>query len=202
MSHHLAGAGRQGIDAAQCRERCLRLQPLLVVTNRNNQGGGDVHTDAVGVAQLRAVLHGQLIQLRQGLLEFLIQLLNAAGKSAQGHLGCRQRRADLSRAQATAAFHQLLALEPLQPLPQRCRCSHNNRVQLIEGCRAVARGRILDHLEHADHLHQVIACLGNDGRLAGNEGAGSCLRVDGVVLTSPVPGGTIRPVHFHHLKPC
>jgi hypothetical protein len=68
-----------------------------------------------------------------------ISRVDGAGESAQGHLGGSERSADLTRTQAATAFHQLLALEPLQPLPQRCWCGHHNRVQLIEG-----RGAVLD----------------------------------------------------------
>jgi hypothetical protein len=108
------------------------------------------------VTQLGAQLHRQLIQLRDGFLELLIQLLDAARQGAQGHLGGRQRGGDLARPQACAAFDQLLSLEPLQPFPQRCRRCHHDGVQLIESRGAVRGARILGDLEHADHLHKSV----------------------------------------------
>jgi len=83
------------------------------------------------VAQLGAQLHGQLIQLRDGFLELLIQLLDAARQGAQGHLGGRQRGGDLARPQACTAFNQLLSHEPLQPFPQDSRFCYHDSVHLI-----------------------------------------------------------------------
>ena len=60
----------------------------------HDQSGADVHDHPVGVTQLRAQLHRQPIQLRDGFRELLIQLLDAARQGVQGHLGGGQRGGD------------------------------------------------------------------------------------------------------------
>ena len=53
-----------------------RMPNTWLSPTARTQAGGAIHTDAIGVAQLREVLHRQVIQLCECVLEFLIVLLD------------------------------------------------------------------------------------------------------------------------------
>jgi hypothetical protein len=71
--------------------------------------------------------------------------------------------------------------------------------QRVGGLGAGLEGALAGHAQHPQHLHGARAGLGRSGLIAGLDGAGGGVSVDGVGLALAPAGGPVGSVDLDHL---
>jgi hypothetical protein len=178
----LARRSSYRIDPTKCREGGFRVEAFWIAPRSDQESGCRVGTHTEGAHQGRGCRPGESVQLLFQVLDLRSELAVAAAQGAESILGCGSRVTQRARTETDAPAGQGTGGETIEGFAKLGGGRNHQSLHLVDSLSPGFDSRVLDVLEHPDHLDLAPTRFRCGIGYPRKYGASSHLRVSGVAL--------------------